>query len=253
MRGVDPWVTTTSLPGVRGGHTSVAYSGYVYVIGGYDGLNTLRTAYYARIQTGGVGSWIQTTSLPVALRRLSGVGVVYNGRVYVPGGYTGTATSSATYYASLSSSGGIGTWSSTTASLPQGVERHAATVDSSGTVYVIGGDNGGSSLNTVYSGVVQSNGNILSWASEAPLPAVRVYPAASTYGRIVYVSGGGTSVSYSTAANTVYRSVPELNPAPNLLLIPVILTFFVRPHLRITKHASVAGLKKHAREDLPGY
>jgi N-acetylneuraminic acid mutarotase len=121
--------------------------------------------------------------------------------------------------------------------LPQAVQRHAATVDSQGTVYVIAGYNT-ASLNTVYSGVVQANGNILSWTTETALPATLSYPAASAYGTTIYVSGGATDpANAGTSVATVYKSVPEINMSsivmPITLLIGVVATStWVRPNRR---------------------
>ncbi|MCM8789407.1 MAG: kelch motif-containing protein, partial [Candidatus Omnitrophica bacterium] len=40
------WSSTTSLPAARRGHTSVAYNGYLYVLGGFDGSSYRNTVRY---------------------------------------------------------------------------------------------------------------------------------------------------------------------------------------------------------------
>jgi len=36
---VGTWVTTTAFTNTRNSHTTVAYNGYLYVIGGFNGLH----------------------------------------------------------------------------------------------------------------------------------------------------------------------------------------------------------------------
>ena len=83
---VGTWTATTAFPIARFGHTSVAYNGYLYVIGGNDGA--LSDVKVAPINGDGtVGNWVTTTAL--ATPRAYHTSVADNGYLYVIGGYDG--------------------------------------------------------------------------------------------------------------------------------------------------------------------
>lgn len=87
-RTTSAWTATSSLPIFTFGATSVVYNGYLYEIGGMAAGGALTvTVEYVPINSGGsIGTWISTTSLPVA--NDTATSVVYNGYLYEIGGYT---------------------------------------------------------------------------------------------------------------------------------------------------------------------
>ena len=94
------------------------------------------TSYVVSHCDGTIGSWNRATSLPSS--RDLHTSVVYNGYLYVIGGYTSSTTySTEVYYAPLNPNGTLGSWSSTT-SLPSGRYSHTSVVYN-GYLYVIGG------------------------------------------------------------------------------------------------------------------
>ena len=140
--GIPPWTTSTStLPQALNEATSVTYNGYVYVMGGMNnsGNSSFNTVYYAPLNSNGsVGSWTTSTNtLPQALG--GATSVTYNGYVYVMGGDNGSYTGQNTvYYAPLNSNGSVGSWTTSTSTLPQGLNE-ATSVTYNGYVYVMGG------------------------------------------------------------------------------------------------------------------
>jgi hypothetical protein len=85
------FTTTTSLPGSRERHVTVASGTYVYALGGeitLGGMN-LDTALRAPIgPTGSLGSWTALPTMPLALAYSAGV--LVNSRIYFVGGSDGT-------------------------------------------------------------------------------------------------------------------------------------------------------------------
>ncbi len=201
--GIPPWTTSSStLPQALMGATSVTYNGYVYVMGGLDDWGFysiyLNTVYYAPLNANGsVGSWTTSTStLPQELYRATSV--IYNGYVYVMGGYNGSTgtTLNTVYYAPLNSNGSVGSWTASTSTLPQALSA-ATSVTYNGYVYVMGGHNNN---NTVYYAPLNSNGSVGSWTtSTSTLPQGLSGATSVTYNGYVYVMGGNNGYS-----NTVY-------------------------------------------------
>src|SRR5690606_11312360 len=82
---IGSWTSTTSIGVDRVVHTSVAYNGYVYVIGGADDNTYQDDVFYAPINSNGtIGSWTPTTTLPLNI--VNHASAVYNGYIYVLGG-----------------------------------------------------------------------------------------------------------------------------------------------------------------------
>jgi N-acetylneuraminic acid mutarotase len=175
----------------------VVYNGYLYVIGGSTYSNFYSTeVYYAPLNPNGtLGSWSSTTSLPSG--RVSHTSVVYNGYLYVIGGYTFSGYSTEVYYAPLNPNGTLGSWSSTT-SLPSGRRLHTSVVYN-GYLYVIGGDTYSGYSTEVYYAPLNPNGTLGSWSSTTSLPSGKVDHTSVVYNGYLYVIGGNTSsTSYST-------------------------------------------------------
>lgn len=142
----------SSLPGARAGHRVEIANGYLYVIGGYSGAagaTVQSTVYYAKLNgTGGAGAWSTANALPTGLKyHCSGVA---NGYMYVWGGDTGSAVSNAIYYAKLNNDGSLGSWQTSTQTMPVGVaSAGCATIN--GRLYSFGGLTGsGTVTNAVY-------------------------------------------------------------------------------------------------------
>jgi N-acetylneuraminic acid mutarotase len=179
---LSAWTATTSLPTAINSASSVAYNGYVYVIGGSDNGTNLASVDYAPINANGtLSAWTATTSLPTAINSASSV--AYNGYVYVIGGYT-TAGIAAVDYAPINANGTIGTWTATT-SLPAPT-FDAISIVYNGYVYEIGGASSGA----VGYAPINANGTIGTWTATTSLPYATWNAASIVYNGYLYEIGG---------------------------------------------------------------
>ena len=179
---IGSWTSTTAFTGgavmpARYGLSTVAYNGYLYVLGGIAGSSTgdctygtdfCKGVFYALICTGSnsgsdgcgatsgtIGSWIATTKFPDTLpnmpaRAYFGVSIS-NGYLYVSGGqgHISSADCTATtnfcngiYYVPLFANGTIGTWSQSgtfLASTTMPARDYLKTVIYNGYLFVLGG------------------------------------------------------------------------------------------------------------------
>jgi hypothetical protein len=111
--GVGQWAATTSYPSTVDDESCVISGGFIYCVAGYTALGpqAINATYYAPVSSAGIGAWMGGTAYPTADSGLSCVTV--GGYVYCVGGIAGQGdATNAVYYAQLSSSGGIGAWSS---------------------------------------------------------------------------------------------------------------------------------------------
>ena len=142
------WTTVTSIPIATQNSGSIAYNGYLYVLGGWEpstGVNQTSAAYYAPINANGtLGAWTATTSLEVPLSNANTV--AYNGYIYMIGGYNGGATNTV-LFTSINSNGSLSVWTPTT-SLPSPTDSYNAVVYN-GYVYQVGGGSTSTPLSSV--------------------------------------------------------------------------------------------------------
>ncbi|MGB4957352.1 MAG: hypothetical protein WBO49_02810 [Candidatus Saccharimonas sp.] len=152
---LESFATTTafdSAGNARGGMTSFAYNGYMYVAGGINGSGNFSAVRYAPINSDGtIGTWNATTSLPSTMNRQRTA--IWGNKVYLLGGTqvalpdanngattgsrpTGSGSSS-TYYATINNDGTLGSWTSTT-SLPYDLYEFGA-VATGGYMFIVGG------------------------------------------------------------------------------------------------------------------
>ena len=176
------WASTFSLPDIRSDFATVVVSDTIYVIGGGGTLdNPQTTVYYAKpIANGNITSWSTTTaSLPRALKQLTAV--VYNGRIYIVGGYDGTTYYPDVYYATPDSSGNISTWVAAGQVSQQSIVL-AYGVSFGGQVYIAGGaySTSGTPLNTVASNLLNEDGTPSNWVNSDVLSLGRIRTAAVT-------------------------------------------------------------------------
>jgi len=197
------WMATTSLPTAVAGYASALWNGRIYVIiGGWPGWKG--EVYYAEINPdSSLGDWNPTTSLPAPRR--APVAAVRNDIIYVIGGqYPSTVYHSTVYYATVNSDGSIGAWSATE-SLPTKIQNaRAVLVDED--IYVIGGDDGFTRLDTVFRPSINPDGTIESWTPvQDSLPEPITGHVCVVSEGIIYVLGGTGTDGYK---DTIYYSSP---------------------------------------------
>jgi hypothetical protein len=163
-------------------------------------------------------SWTSTTALPVGLSGHAVAAATLSGPtatsvVYVIGGADNTNTPrNGVLYATVSSSGAVGSWS-TTAGLPAPVAFAAAVVVSPANapvtntyLVVLGGDSAasGKPVATVYLGALGTTGAVTGWSTTTALPAPVHSLGAVVFNGSVYIAGG--SGPGNTPVATVYRA-----------------------------------------------
>jgi N-acetylneuraminic acid mutarotase len=216
---IGTWSTTTALPAGLSRFTLLAYNGYLYAIGGSTTNTSCGTdsnnVYYNRIQVNGQlsGTWTATATLPSSVCGLGAA--VYNGKMYVAGGRTGSATSTGittAAYATINPNGSLATFTSDDSTLP------AARFDAdlriyNGYAYLIGGNLNGTLTNTVLYAPLATDGSLyggagtLTWKSASAFGTARSNGGASftaTNDGYMYVQGGCSA--YTSDSCTAVRS-----------------------------------------------
>jgi len=192
---------------------TIGGTSYLYSLGGNNAGNTISTVYKAQIDTtGNVGSWSTTSQsqLPQALTFETAVTATIGSSTYayVLGGNNNGNLRSTVYKAQISSSGNIGSWTTTgQGQLLQTVWMHAsgtATVGGTTYLYIIGGN----SQSTVYKATLDSSGNVGIWSTtnQGQLPQtldsttfVTVPINGTTYAYVIGGQGAGAQSSVYTA------------------------------------------------------
>ena len=185
---IGSWTATTSFTSARQNHTSVAYNGYLYVLGGWNGITTYyNTVQYAPINANGtVGTWTATTSFTTGRR--SHTSVVYNGYLYVIGGMNGSASFlNDVQYAPINANGTVGAWTATTSFTT--ARSHHTSVAYNSYLYVLGGYNP-TILNDVQFAPINANGTVGTWITTNLFTTARYGHASAAYNGYLYVIGG---------------------------------------------------------------
>ncbi|MEO6513663.1 MAG: hypothetical protein ABIR37_03170 [Candidatus Saccharimonadales bacterium] len=112
--------------------------------------------------------------------------VVYNGYMYVLGGFGATYYNDV-QYASVSGST-VGTWASTTSFSNSRAGLTAVVYN--GYMYVLGGYNGATQYNDVQYAPINANGTVGTWASTTSFTTVRDSHGSVAYNGYLYVGGG---------------------------------------------------------------
>lgn len=205
-RNITGWATDPhSYPRVINGQACVAYSGYVYCVGGsYDaGGDDVASSYYAPLSGNGTtGSWISTTPYPIPIDSeycVASVGDIFcvGGNNETDGTNADSTLSSSVWYAGLSASG-IGTWSRTTP-YPANLYLPSCFADG-GYLYCLGGtDINNNAQSSDYFAPLSSSG-VGAWKETSAYP-VQVSGQACGFspGYIFCVGGQENSNTYTNA------------------------------------------------------
>ena len=108
--GIGAWRATASYPTNVTSQSCVPASGFLYCIGGITDSEppVSNAVYFASLSAAGASKWSNTTAYPTSIDIQSCV--TEAGEVYCVGGAPNFAATDAVYYASVSASGGLGTW-----------------------------------------------------------------------------------------------------------------------------------------------
>ena len=196
---IGEWKMGSRLIEERGFTEAVVKNGYIYVVGGGNGLNgkhLLTTIERAKINPdGSLGQWRQEDNRTLLPRRCTKLSLIGD-YIYSFGGFGGTLLDSVEF-AKIDADGNLGKW--TMASEPMTLPRYVNSVKTSdGMTFVIGGhdQNKGVGIADVEWAKSQQDGDIHSWQKTSPLNTGRYGLASAKHGKTIYALGGLTGLEY---------------------------------------------------------
>ena len=213
---IGEWKMGARLIEERGFTEAVVKNGYIYVVGGGNGLNgqhLLTTIERAKINSdGSLGQWRQEDNRTVLPRRCTKLSLIGD-YLYSFGGFGGTLLDSVEF-SKIDADGNLGKW--TMASEPMTLPRYVNSVKTSnGMTFVIGGhdQNKGVGIADVEWAKSQQDGDIHSWQKTNPLNTGRYGLASAKHGKTIYVLGGLTGLEYLRSIEKTH-ALPEGGLAP---------------------------------------
>lgn len=216
---ITGWSATTSLPGVTSHSSPIVTKNRVYLFGGITAPNVTTSAVYtAPINSDGtLGTWTTGTFLPASLGAMSTI--VTKNRVYLLGGWTGTASVSTVYTAPINSDGTLGVWVSGN-SLPGNLYNSHAIITKN-RVYLLGGNNGTEVVSTVYTALINIDGTLGTWSTGTSLPVASYGAHVIVTKNRVYLLGGHNGTTYvSTVYTATINSDGGLGPWTSAASLP---------------------------------
>ena len=213
---IGEWKMGARLIEERGFTEAVVKNGYIYVVGGGNGLNgqhLLTTIERAKINSdGSLGQWRQEDNRTVLPRRCTKLSLIGD-YLYSFGGFGGTLLDSVEF-SKIDADGNLGKW--TMASEPMTLPRYVNSVKTSnGMTFVIGGhdQNKGVGIADVEWAKSQQDGDIHSWQKTNPLNTGRYGLASAKHGKTIYALGGLTGLEYLRSIEKTH-ALPEGGLAP---------------------------------------
>jgi len=172
------WTATSLLPVGTAEPVVLYLNGYMYCIGGRTTAGVIvDSVYYAAVNSdGSLGPWTATASMPSTCT--THAGAVYNGRIYVWGGWDNNGTVLAScFYAQPNPDGTISSWTTSAVTLPVAVDLIGNGVHAyQDNLYTINGANAsGTALSTAYVSKLTGAGDFGPWQATASTPTPRKY------------------------------------------------------------------------------
>ncbi len=210
--GVNEWQSAGDFPTAPIFHTSVKSNDYAYILGGREensgSINDfVPKVFYAKIENGELGSWVEQTPLPQKLGL--GAAVISGDKIYFAGGFNSSIISDKLYSAPLNPDGSIGEWTDIS-TLPDNLFG-LGMVEHESNLYVIGGRNSVLPTEYVYRASINPDGSVSSWEIENPLPQALYRPSVIKVGNMILVVGGESS---GGSQKTIYYTT--INPDGSL-------------------------------------
>ncbi|MCB4791786.1 MAG: hypothetical protein LHV68_07860 [Elusimicrobia bacterium] len=211
--------SSNNIPIGLNNHSSVVYNGYLYITGGLNGSSYLNKVYYAKINSdGSIGSFsTSSNNIPVTLAYHSSV--VYNGYLYITGGYSNGSPISKVYYAKINSNGSIGNFLTSSNNIPNEIYTHSSVVYN-GYLYITGGFSSNFyATNKIYYAKINNDGSIGTFTTSSNNIPINLRAHSSVvYNGYLYLTGGaggvnkvyyakinsdGSISSFSTSSNNI--------------------------------------------------
>ncbi len=199
----------------RADHSSVAYNGYLYIIGG-EVTNTssrLNDIQYCPLNANGsVGTCSQQNNAFTNTRK-DHTSVVYNGYLYIIGGVdAGVVYLNDIQYCPLNANGSVGTCTQQTAAFTTGRSQHTS-VAYNGYLYIAGGLNGSTNYNDIQYCPLNANGSVGNCTQQAAaFTTVRRAHTSVVWGGYLYIIGGWNGAANNSDIQRVATS-PVLDVA----------------------------------------
>jgi hypothetical protein len=201
------WGATTSFITARRGHATLAYNNHMYVLGGRTPSTYLGDVQYASLgDDGTLSAWHYThnstddgttfvAGFPTARDYFSAA--VYNGYMYIAGGYNGSYQNDV-QYAPINSDGTLGNWvtANTSTSFTTARDGHSM-IAYKGYVYIIAGYDGSTAYNDVQYAPINSDGTLGTWAATTSFATARAFTSAQVYNGYMYIAGGSNGPAYN--------------------------------------------------------
>ncbi len=181
---------TNAFTTARYRHTSVAYNGYLYVIGGYDGSTRQNDIQHCPINAdGSVGTCVQQTNA-FTTARYEHTSVAYNGYLYIIGGSPSGGDLNDIQHCPINADGSVGTCVQQTNAFTSARYRHTS-VAYNGYLYVIGGDGVGGFKNDIQHCPINTDGSVGTCVQQtSAFTTARGDFASVAYNGYLYVIGG---------------------------------------------------------------
>jgi len=206
------WTAGPALPGALSHTNVVVTKNRVYAITGWTTGSSTNVIYTAPIDSSGVvGTWTSAGTVPQAL--IHAHVAVFKNKLYLFGGLTkaimdpATTYNSTIYTASINADGTLGTWSTYTPTMPEGIYGGSVLVTKHN-IYLFGGRTSTGESNKVWRVPVWDNwadGLTGTWTACTNLPSVRSHHQAVAIGNYVYLLGGYDGSVHLTS--TIYAPI----------------------------------------------
>ncbi len=163
---IEGWREASALQGPRAGAATVAVNGYIYVIGGVNGIDFVRLTEYAKINAdGSLGSWKETSLLNEERGFIDAV--ARDGYIYVVGGGNGPNGKNllrSVERATVNEDGSLSPWETLQSGMVM-PRRCSKTVSKGNFIYALGGF-AGALLDNVERAEILANGDLGPWTIE---------------------------------------------------------------------------------------
>jgi Kelch motif len=207
---LSQWQNTTSMNSMRGYVAAVQAGGYLYALGGADGVTfpALSSVERAAINNdGSLGAWQFTSSM--TRPRYLHAAVAANGYIYALGGGPDSSSLSSVELSAINSDGSLGAWQTVSSLLTPRYQFGA--VAAGGFLYVIGGSPfGGGVLGSVEFAAINADHTLGPWQTTSSLNVPRAALKVVAVDNNIYALGGDGPLSSTGEEYTVERAV--INP-----------------------------------------
>jgi hypothetical protein len=189
-----PWTPVSPLTTPRRGPAAFVSKGYLYAVGGYNGI-FLRSLERARLlPDGDLGKW-EVIAPPLTTDRYIHGAVLYGERLYVIGGHVQDrgGGKGSTEWTRIREDGGLEPWKGAP---PLLFPRFLAALTAAGNRLFILGGYDGDYMSSVEEAEILSNGGLGPWTSTTSLVAPKEGAAAISVEGTLYLIGGSRKGIY---------------------------------------------------------